>query len=75
MRFFQAHGRTRIVSGPQVQAQPYELFEDTVMRRESTAVLGVRTAPADPYAAWLQQREAERERHQEVRWVHRYRAR
>jgi hypothetical protein len=48
--------------------------EDSLCRHEPQTLTG-RTAPADPYAAWLQQREADREREQQepVRWVFRQR--
>jgi hypothetical protein len=44
--------------------------EDTVTRHEPQ-VLAKHTVPADPYTAWLQQREAESERdeRQPVRWI------
>ncbi len=76
MGILQGRRRTPIISGSQVQARAYDDFDELFMRRESTALLDVRRAPVDPYAVWLEQREAERERveHEELRWVHRYRA-
>jgi len=50
--------------------------EDFAGRREPQ-ILIERIVPRDPYAAWLEQREAEGEREREarpqVRWVHRQR--
>lgn len=48
-------------------------LDDTMTRYEG---LGESARPADPYAAWLQERDAERERGagESTRWVYRPRA-
>jgi hypothetical protein len=47
-------------------------LDDTATRHEPQA-LTMRTVPADPYTAWLEQREAERELEERrtVRWTRR----
>jgi hypothetical protein len=48
-----------------------------VAGRHEPQILIERIVPQDPYAAWLEQREAEgerdRERRSQIRWVHRQR--
>jgi hypothetical protein len=48
------------------------MFEPTMSRHEPQAFTA-RALPRDPYAAWLEQREAERQRDEgsAIRWVYR----
>ena len=53
--------------------QVRDLDDETLGRCEAQAIIS-RAVAIDPYAAWLERREAERRLRQpsEVRWVHRY---
>lgn len=46
---------------------------DQMTGRHEPEILTLRALPQDPYAVWLEQREADRERegHPPVRWIHR----
>jgi hypothetical protein len=48
------------------------MFEQTMTRHEPEAFTA-RTLPRDPYAAWLEQREADRQQGEDsqIRWVYR----
>jgi hypothetical protein len=81
MRTFGARRHARAssaeyISQPQTIALSTQAGPDFCESRYEPETFGAPTVPADPYAAWVQQRAAEQEReeHPEVRWVFRPRA-
>src|SRR5258708_25285217 len=59
------------VGSPRLQMMRRDLDDETLGRCEAQA-LGSTAVAADPYAAWLQQRESERmEERPAIRWVYR----
>lgn len=56
-----------------IQMQVRDLDDETLGRCEAQAIIS-RAVVADPYAAWLERREAERRLREpsQVRWVYRY---
>lgn len=80
MRFMRAQtqqgptGRSRDGSPlPTVALAGSELGDETLGRCEAQAIVS-RAVATDPYAAWLERREAERRLRErpEIRWVYRY---
>jgi hypothetical protein len=66
--------RAQDAPAPHAIATPLVLLgdHDTISRHEPDS-FAVRAIARDPYAAWVEQREAEREGHQAIRWVYRQR--
>lgn len=72
MGLFQGVAGRRITRTAQIDEPAIgDALDEALMRRESVDLFAARIMPEDPYAAWLQQREAEREQ-PAVRWVHRH---
>ena len=70
MRLLQAHKRslrnvasTYDIAHPQsIELTAQDCRDRTVSRHDAAQMFTARTAPADPYTAWLKRREADRER-------------
>jgi hypothetical protein len=75
MRLFQArrHSRQQASDAPHSSYPPLTLVSDRdVVSRHEPDSFAPRAVAGDPYTAWVQQREAEREG-QPIRWIYRQR--
>jgi hypothetical protein len=80
MRFMRAHTQhpqsRRSQGGSLLRTVPPSArnLEDETLGRYEAQAIASRAVASDPYAAWLERREAERSRQErpEIRWVYRY---
>jgi len=75
---FQARRRTRQegAAAPQIAAAPLTLLCDReIESRHEPDSFTARAVARDPYTAWVEQREAEQEGQQPIRWIYRQRER